>query len=583
PVADAAVLADLTAQCNVAAPTSPTATDNCDGVVTGVASPAFPITTQGTTIVTWTFTDVVGNSSTQNQNVIITDNIAPVADAASLPNLSAQCNVAAPTSPTATDNCDGVVTGVASPAFPITTQGTTVVTWTFTDAVGNSSTQTQNVTITDITPPVVACSDISIYLDVNGDATITGADLDGGSADNCGIATLSPSQANFTCANIGANVVALTVTDNSGNSASCNSTVTVLDTINPTVICQNITIQLDGSGNASIVSSDIDNGSSDACGITTYAISQSNFDCSSIGANNVTLVITDNNGNIDSCIAVVTIQDNISPVVSCPADFNEFLDGNCDFTVPDYSGSLTVLDNCSSGAGLTITQSPVSGVLLSSAQTNQLITITVTDANGNQSSCGFTITLLDTLAPTFVCPSDQEVLAASDCIYQIEDYTDLVTSSMDNCDNSSLTITQIPAAGTSVTAGSTSSAGYDGQTLVQIVVEDLSGNVDTCDFIVDVICEDELFIPGFFSPNDDNKNDLFVIDGLEKFPNNNIQIFNRWGNKVFEMDDYNGNWNGVSEGAFTIGVGPLPAGTYFYILDLGDGSNTYNGYVELQR
>src|SRR5210317_1224248 len=107
----------------------------------------FPITSPGTTVVTWTYTDAAGNSSTQTQNVIIDDVTAPVADVANLPDLTGECSVAAPTAPTATDNCDGAVTGMTTTTFPITSPGTTVVTWTYTDAAGNSSTQTQNVII----------------------------------------------------------------------------------------------------------------------------------------------------------------------------------------------------------------------------------------------------------------------------------------------------------------------------------------------------------------------------------------------------------------------------------------------------
>jgi hypothetical protein len=60
--------------------------------------------------------------------------------------------------------------------------------------------------------------------------------------------------------------------------------------------CQNITVQLDATGNATIVAGDVNNGSSDACGIASMTISTSSFTCTNIGANNVTLTITDVNG-----------------------------------------------------------------------------------------------------------------------------------------------------------------------------------------------------------------------------------------------------------------------------------------------
>jgi hypothetical protein len=161
PEPDAASLADLTGECGVPAPNAPTATDNCAGSITGTTTTTFPITTPGTTIVTWTFTDVEGNSSEQEQNVIIDDVTAPVADATNLADLTGECSVALPAAPTATDNCEGTITGTTTTIFPVTTARTTIITWTFTDTAGNSSTQTQNVNIDDVTAPVADAASLA--------------------------------------------------------------------------------------------------------------------------------------------------------------------------------------------------------------------------------------------------------------------------------------------------------------------------------------------------------------------------------------------------------------------------------------
>src|SRR5690606_19832120 len=97
----------------------------------------FPITTQGTTVITWTFTDENGNTSTQTQNVIIEDTTAPTPDVASLGDITAQCEVLESdvTAPTATDNCSEMVTVTHDATFPITED--TTITWTFTDENGN--------------------------------------------------------------------------------------------------------------------------------------------------------------------------------------------------------------------------------------------------------------------------------------------------------------------------------------------------------------------------------------------------------------------------------------------------------------
>jgi hypothetical protein len=95
---------------------------------------------------------------------------------------------------------------------------------------------------------VAVCQDISVQLNPGGSVTITAAQVDNGSTDACGIASMSVTPSTFTCANVGANTVTLTVTDNNGNQSTCTATVTVLDNNAPTALCQNITVQLDANG-----------------------------------------------------------------------------------------------------------------------------------------------------------------------------------------------------------------------------------------------------------------------------------------------------------------------------------------------
>jgi len=90
-------------------------------------------------------------------------------------------------------------------------------------------------------------------------------------------------------------------------------------------------------------------------------------------------------------------------------------------------------------------------------------------------------------------------------------------------------------------------------------------------------------IPEGFSPNADGINDLFVIRGIEFFPANSFVIFNRWGNKVFEASPYRNNWDGNSKFGLKVGGDALPTATYFYILDLGDGSEVNKGTIYLNR
>jgi gliding motility-associated-like protein len=137
--------------------------------------------------------------------------------------------------------------------------------------------------------------------------------------------------------------------------------------------------------------------------------------------------------------------------------------------------------------------------------------------------------------------------------------------------NSSNTLVGIGAEVTGLEAGLytaefTSSEGCSGSAEVEVGTEILSYNL--------------------VSVNGDNKNDVWIVDCLEKFPDNNVKVFNRSGIKVYEADGYNNSdvvFRGIGErGVYALG-NELPDGTYFYIIDKRDGSKPITGYLELVR
>lgn len=146
PVINNPNLLSYSSQCSFTPPT-PTASDVCAGTVYGTPDVAFPITTQGQTTITWTYDDGSGNTVTQTQTITIEDVAAPIPDMSTLEPYQG-CNSATPPAPTATDNCLGQIAGTPDVSFPITTPGTTTVTWTYDDGHGNMSSQTQDVVIT---------------------------------------------------------------------------------------------------------------------------------------------------------------------------------------------------------------------------------------------------------------------------------------------------------------------------------------------------------------------------------------------------------------------------------------------------
>lgn len=151
PIPDLATLPTVTAQCSIAL-TAPTATSTCAGVITGTTTNPLMYTTQGTYTILWTYNDGNGNTSTQNQTILIDDTIAAVADVTSLPNITGQTS-ATVTAPTATDACTGTITGTTTSPLNYSTQGTYTVVWTYDDGNGNTSTQNQIVTIADTIAP----------------------------------------------------------------------------------------------------------------------------------------------------------------------------------------------------------------------------------------------------------------------------------------------------------------------------------------------------------------------------------------------------------------------------------------------
>jgi hypothetical protein len=153
PVPDLDPLLNVEVECEVTL-VPPTATDNCASIL-GTTTDPMVYAEQGNYTVTWTFDDGNGNVVTQDQIVVVEDITSPVADLDPLPVIFGECDATVETSPTATDNCVGVVTGTTLDPLYYGTQGTYIVTWTFDDGNGNVVTQNQTVIVDDITPPVI--------------------------------------------------------------------------------------------------------------------------------------------------------------------------------------------------------------------------------------------------------------------------------------------------------------------------------------------------------------------------------------------------------------------------------------------
>jgi gliding motility-associated-like protein len=208
---------------------TPVAFDNCTVVSVANDAPAiFPI---GTTTVTWTVTDASGNIATATQLVNVVDQTAPTVQVQ--PDLTVSTTEGCEATgvvlslPITSDNCTENLT-IVNDAPAIFPTGTTTVTWTVTDAAGNFTVVTQNVTVLDYTAPIVNLQNTAILLDANGNANLSFEQVDNGSYDNCTISSVELSPASFDCSQVGNNTVTVTITDANGNISTGEVNVLVI-------------------------------------------------------------------------------------------------------------------------------------------------------------------------------------------------------------------------------------------------------------------------------------------------------------------------------------------------------------------
>ncbi|MCL5128075.1 HYR domain-containing protein [Algibacter sp. L4_22] len=439
-------------------------TDNCSIASVTLDKTDFNCSDVGSNTVTLSVTDTAGNIDTCTTTVNVIDDVAPEIICQ---NITIQLDEFGTASivPGDVDNGSGDCSGLSSLSisksdFDCSNIGPNEVILTVSDNSGNSEQCTATVTVQDNVKPTVICQSYTAQLDATGNVTITANDIDNGSNDACGIQTLSINKTAFTCDNIGANTVELTVTDNNGNTDTCSTTVNVEDNIAPNVVCQDIIVQLNSFGNATITAEDVNNGSSDACSSVTLSISNTSFDCSNLGDNTVTLTAVDTYGNESSCDATVTVEDNIAPTIACK-NITVYL---------DESGSVTILpidiDNGSSDCSGDVSLSASQTIFDCTNIGANTVTLTVTDAYGNEGTCDATVTVEDNVAPTITCPAD--IIVAADPGQCTATNVDLgLTTTNDNCGIESVLNDALEPFAL-------------GETIVTWTVTDTSGNETTC-------------------------------------------------------------------------------------------------------
>ena len=421
----------------------------------------------GTSTVTYIIEDAAGNSATCSFDVVVEDNENPVVTCpldVTVSNDPGVCDavVNGLTALSITDNCSmdsltWAITGSTianSPSFGFNDAsgqtfnlGVSTVTYTLTDGSGNQGTCSFTVTVEDNENPTITCPNETIVPNDPGvcSAVVNGIDVVS-FADNCSVVSQtwvfagsttgnSPAtgfnDASGETFNLDTTLVTYTVTDTSGNIATCSFNVIVQDTEDPVITCPSETIVSNDPGVCTAVVNGIAPISTDNCSVVEQTwsftgatagaspltgINDASGETFNLDTTTVTYIIVDTAGNTAQCSFDVIVQDTENPIVTCPAEVIVNVDpGTCEATVNGIA-AVSTSDNCSvisltwEFTGATTGNSPATGFNDASGSVfngdTTIVTYTVTDTAGNTGTCSFNVIVVDNEPPTITCPSD---------------------------------------------------------------------------------------------------------------------------------------------------------------------------------
>ncbi|MGH1334500.1 MAG: gliding motility-associated C-terminal domain-containing protein [Aureispira sp.] len=473
-------------------------TDNCAIVDSSINSVGTAFITYNCTaintpqIANLLVADAAGNTSSCQATITVEDNLAPTAQCSNQLMVSLDATGMATLTPSSidsnsTDNCTLVnyqINGSNSVLYDCSDLGVQTAVLTIQDSAGNTATCSSQIIVEDNNAPIVSCQNLTVALNNSGLVTITPDSVlvYPATNDNCGIANTSFSTGNsitFDCDSIGQRLVRVFVTDAYGNTSSCQTVVTIEDTLAPTANCRPVpfVVQLDNNGVGVVTPMDIDNGSTDLCQLDTLLVNGVDsffFNCSNIGnSNTVTLSVQDSTGNQDFCTATVIVRDGNPPTAICK-DTLLYLGATGVVTAfPSYIDGGSV-DNCN----ITLSMNGTSSINFNCAQVGiNPVQLIVTDAFGNTSQCPADITIEDTLAPVANCvnPGSIVVYLDSSCFATVPAAT-FNNGSTDNCNlpNGAFSI------GGNLNVSFTAANLSNNPNPIILTVTDASNNTDTC-------------------------------------------------------------------------------------------------------
>ncbi|MEP0984745.1 Ig-like domain-containing protein [Ekhidna sp.] len=314
--------------------------------------------------------------------------------------------------------------------------------------------------------------------------------------------------------------------------------------------------------------------------------------------------IDDNNG-LTSNQATVIIT--INPVDDTP---NEAPIANND-TITVSKGAMVLInvvsnDTDSDGSldlgSITINSNPSNGALFDNGDG----TITYTHDDSETLSDSFTYTINDddgaasNIASVFITIDSEDLndppIANSDTVKVVEGAAvtiNIAGNDLDvdgSLDLTSVTIISAPLNGMVTTSGN----GFinythdDSDTMedsfTYTINDDKGATSNIASVIIDI--RPMIDVPDVFTPNDDGVNDTWVIPDIENYPNNVVKVFNRWGNEIITINQYNNTsnvWDSRSDGRLQVGSKRVPDGTYFYLIQLEPQRRPISGFVIVNR
>ena len=268
----------------------------------------------------------------------------------------------------------------------------------------------------------------------------------------------------------GSHTVHVTVTDSKGESAPpCpTTTVTIVDTTAPSIVCPAPVTQSTDPGQCSAVVNYPAPTATDTCSGVTVSCTPPPGSTFPKGTTPVVCTATDASGNTATCTFTVTVVDTEKPVITCPQNIVVPADPLQCSAIVVYPAPM-VSDNC---PGVTFSCNPPPGSSFPKGTTT--VTCTATDASGNTASCSFTVTVVDTQPPTITCPANMTTSTDPGQCSAVVNYPAPIAS--DNCPG--VTISCSPPPGSTFPKGTTT---------VNCTATDASGNTASCSFTVTVV------------------------------------------------------------------------------------------------